>query len=481
MQIDFFYIYSHSGQIWMQIFVVITLIYMLYKYYKDPTSILLILLCWPRVFLFWGKTTENPYKILMLLMCFYIALKYKVWKSYQSLEKWIIFIFVLFSIQFFLSTTLYSQGFNTLTIVLSQYARYLESFILYFIIKDAIFRRGKKEQLLQLFYEIGLMQILISIFKLIVFRQPIEGLVGSFSIAGGAMGTTIPILWFVIIWLYREGQFQKWDWLYILGLFFVGFTSSKRAVMLVLPVVICAFQFFVQGVKLKRYAIGVIALIPLLFYLGARLTPTLNPENKIWGTFDWEYVWDYAESYQFGQEGIEGQMNEYQEERTTAQFSGGEISFVGSNKLKADGRGGATIAILKLFTGIHPSNEQDWWGLGFSSMYSSNYAEFAKLPLTIQLNHKGSSSGLFQNYVTTGLWGALCNILFGFVFYLYFRNRRLGITIAAICAWEYFMYTGFIFRTPAFMAVIFIVLQYSNYEILQCKQRTKSIYPKYAH
>ena len=473
MQIDYFYIYSKIGQIWMQIFVVVTLIYMLYKHYKDSTSILLILLCWPRVFMFWGKTTENPYKVLMLLLCFLIALKCKVWKAYKPREKWIVLVFAIFSVQFFLSTTLYSQGYNTVTIVFSQYARYLEIFLLYFIIKDAIFRRGKKEQLLYLFYEIGLMQILISIVKLIAFRQPIEGLVGSFSIAGGAMGTTIPILWFIVLWLYRKGQFQKWDWLYILGLLFVGFTSSKRAVMLVLPVVVCAFLFFVQGIKLKRYAIGVMALIPLLFYLGVRLTPTLNPENKIWGTFEWEYVWDYAESYQFGKQGIEGQMKEYEEERALAQFSEGKVSF-SSNKLEADGRGGATIAILKLFMGIHPSNEQDWWGLGFSSMYSSNYAEFAKLPLTIQLNHKGSSSGFFQNYVTTGLWGALCNILFGFIFCLYFRNKRLGITIAAVCAWEYFMYTGFIFRTPAFMAVLFIVLHFTNYDALQYKYSIKN-------
>ena len=74
----------------------------------------------------------------------------------------------------------------------------------------------------------------------------------------------------------------------------------------------------------------------------------------------------------------------------------------------------------------------------------------------------------------------ICNLLnyvtfiFGFIFCLYFRNKRLGITIAAVCAWEYFMYTGFIFRTPAFMAVLFIVLHFTNYDALQYKYSIKN-------
>lgn len=47
------------------------------------------------------------------------------------------------------------------------------------------------------------------------------------------MGTAIPILWFIVLWLYRKGQFSKWDWLYLLGLLFVGFTTGKRAVMFI--------------------------------------------------------------------------------------------------------------------------------------------------------------------------------------------------------------------------------------------------------
>lgn len=459
----------------MQIFVLATLVYMLCKHYKDLLSVFLILLCFPRVFIFFGKNIEDVYKIAMLLLCLYTAYRYKVWKVYVPRERWIVFTFLLFSVQFALSIFFFSPVATNTTTFLSQYARYIEAFLLYFIIKEAVYRQGRKEQLLKLFYEIGLMQIIISVFKFAVFRTQIEGLVGSFSIAGGAMGTTIPILWFIILWLYRKGQFSKWDWLYLLGLLFLGFTTGKRAVMFILPVVVFIFFVYVQGVRVKRSWIVILAFVPLLFYLGVRLTPTLNPEHQVWGSFDWDYAIGYAEEYQFGQKGIEGQVEEYQEEKHNLQYAGGQFSSIASSKQTAEGRGGATIALFKLLVGIYPSIDQDWWGMGFNSMYSTDYAEFDELPLTIRINHKGSATGFFQSYVATGLLGALCTIFFCFVFWFYCRNHRLRLTIIGICAWEYFMYTGILFRTPVFMTLLFLVMHYTNAEIIQSRQQFNRI------
>lgn len=451
----------------MQFFVTILLVYMLWKYRKDNISLLFILLSWPRVFVFYGKTIENMYKIAVLLMCIYFFYQLYAYRFYQKRERWIAITFVLFSIQFMLSVLLYTQ--NTLTIVLSQYSRYIEILLLYFIVKQIIYN-GKCNQLLSLFYDIGLMQILISIVKMFTVSFSQEGLVGSFSIIGGAMGTTIPILWFVILWYYRKGKFANKDWLYILGLFLVGFTSGKRAVMFILPMVVAAFMIYVPKLRLKGSTIAMtILLVPLLLYLGVRLTPTLNPEHKIWGSFDWEYAMGYAETYQFGEEGLQGQAAVLDQTNSEQVQSNGGYVGDGSNKIEASGRGGATIAMLRLLIGEHATMGQDWWGLGFNSMYSTDYDEFDKLPLTIQLNHKGSATGVFQNYVTTGLLGVLCTILFCFAFLFYCRHKRIKYVLLAICAWEYFMYTGFIFRTPVFMAILFIMIHGVNYEYLRAK------------
>lgn len=464
---------SISGQIWMQVFVTILLVYMLWKYRKDNISLLFILLSWPRVFAFYGKTIENMYKIAMLLMCIYFFYQLYAYRFYQKRERWIAITFVLFSIQFMLSVLLYTQ--NTITIILSQYSRYIEILLLYFIVKQIIYN-GKCNQLLSLFYDIGLMQIFISIVKMFTISLSQEGLVGSFQIIGGETGTTIPILWFINLWYYRKGQFGKWDWLYILGLFLVGFTSGKRAVMFILPVVVAAFMIYVPKLRLKGSTIVMtILLVPLLLYCGVRLTPTLNPEHKIWGSFDWEYAMGYAETYQFGKEGLQGQAAVLDQTNSEQVQSNGGYVGEGSNKIEAAGRGGATIAMLRLLIGEHETIDQDWWGLGFNNMYSTDYDQFDKLPLTIHLNHKGSATGVFQSYVTTGLLGVLCTMLFSFAFLFYCRYKRIKYVLLAICAWEYFMYTGIIFRTPVFMAVLFIVIHSVNYERLMAKAHRRQM------
>lgn len=458
---------SFSGQIWMQVFVTMALVYLLWKYRRDYIALLFILLSFPRAFMFYGSTAHNLYKVAMLVLCIYFFYQLHAQRIYQRREVWIAITFALFSLQFMASVLIFTE--NTITIVVSQYARYLEIFLLYFIVKRIIYQGGG-DNLLSLFYNIGLMQILLSVVKIPLIGWQTEGLVGSFSIIGGAMGTTIPILWFIILWRHKRGQFGKWDWLYILGLLLVGFTTGKRAVMFVLPVVVAAFLIYVPKLKLKGSTIAMaIILVPLLFYLGVRLTPTLNPEHQIWGSFDWEHAMGYAETYQFGEEGLQGQAQAL--EQTTAeqlQYSGGVIGSA-SHKIEAEGRGGATIALIRLLTGNHETIDQDWWGLGFKNMYGIDYDTFDKLPLTIHINHKGSATGLFQNYVTTGILGALCTILFCFSFLFYCRHKRIKYVLLAICAWEYFMYTGILFRTPIFMAVLFVVIHSVNYEQLKAR------------
>ena len=65
---------SISGQIWMQVFVTMALVYLLWKYRRDYISLLFILLAWPREFIFYGATVHNIYKVAMLLLCIYLPL-----------------------------------------------------------------------------------------------------------------------------------------------------------------------------------------------------------------------------------------------------------------------------------------------------------------------------------------------------------------------------------------------------------------------
>lgn len=445
-------------QIVMQVGVLLAFLYLLYQYRKDNLSVLSLLMFFPSIFIFLGTTFNNLYKIAVLAYTIYCTYQRKAWNLQSKYNQLWTGVFVLFTVAFFVAVS-QSTG-NTITIIFSQYARYLEIYCLFFLLQNAIFKRQQGQMLLRLFYQIFLVQILISVLKFILFNgRQIESLVGSMSIIGGAMGTTIPILGFIILWFYRNGKLSWKDWLFVAGLLLVGFTTGKRAVWFILPFIIAAFMVYVQGIRLNKYIVLGIATILVVSYFGARLTPSLNPENKVWGSFDLEYMFDYAETYQFGEEGLALPM----EQPVQLSSVGGKLSTTGP--VDAEGRGGATIALIELLFSDHPLQKGDIWGIGFSNMYSIDYASFAKLPLTISLNHKGSATGLFQSYVTTGYVGIFTTILFCFLPFFFIRNKRLRWVLLGIVTWEYFMYTGFIFRTPAFMTVFLFVMFYSNQQI----------------
>ena len=456
---------SITGQIWMQIFVTILLVYMLWKYRSDSLLVFLVMLFFPRVFIFMGKNVENLYKVLLLLMCLYTCWERKVWTRYTTKELLYVLVFIILSASFFYSTVFYSR--DSWTIIFSQYARYLEIFLLWFVLKDAIFYRNEKDKILQFLYEVVILQIIISLFKLVLFRHQIEGLVGSFTIGGGGVGTSFPIIGFYIIYVYRRGQLQKMDWWLIIGLFLFGWTTGKRAVWIILPIIIMLFFSYVRVVRLNKYMILGLLAFPIMIYFGARLTPTLNPEHQVWGSFDLQHLYDYANKYQFGEEGIEGQRENIQESQQVT-YVGGAYGLQ-NEQIEAAGRGNATIELFKLIFGARSLTEQDIWGTGLSTFYSTTYEEFDKLPLTIHLSYKGAGTGFFQMYATIGVVGAILMTIFSLLPYFRIKHRRIKWVMLVFFLYDYFMYNATTCRDTYLVAMIFICIFSVNYEYLRAK------------
>lgn len=457
---------SISSQIWMQLVVTILLVYMLWKNRRDSLLIFLTLLFFPRVFIFMGKDIENIYKVTLLLMCVSTGWERQVWRRYSVIDQIYLFVFLVFSAAFFYSTLFYSH--DGWTIIFSQYARYLEMFLLWFILKDAIYHRNQKDYLLKFLYEIVIIQIIISVFKLLIFRTQIEGLVGSFTISGGGIGTSFPIIGFYILYIYRKGVFKKLDWFMVVGLFLLGWTTGKRAVWLLLPLVIALFFTYVRGVKFNKYmALGLLAF-PLFIYFGARLTPTFNPEHKVWGSFDWEYMWNYANTYQFGEEGIEGQRDALAD-NTQVMYKDGMYGMQ-NEQIEAYGRGNATIELVKLIFSPRRLTTQDIWGTGLSTFYSTTYEEFDKIPLTIHLSYKGAGTGFFQMYATIGIVGAILMTIFALIPYFRIRPRRFRWVLMGVFLYDYFMYNATTCRDTHLVAMIFICILAVNVEYVNYKK-----------
>ena len=202
---------------------------------------------------------------------------------------------------------------------------------------------------------------------------------------------------------------------------------------------------------------------PIVIYFGARLTPTLNPEHKVWGSFDLQHVFDYANKYQFGEEGIEGQ-GENIRENSQVMYMGGQYGLQ-DEQIEASGRGNATIELFKLIFGPRTLTEQDIWGTGLSTFYSTTYEEFDKLPLSIHLSYKGAGTGFFQMYATIGVVGAILMTIFALLPYARLRHRKMKWVMIAVFCYDYFMYNGTTCRDTYLVAMIFICILSVNYDI----------------
>lgn len=422
-----------------------TLIYLLTKYKKSKFYILVILLFYPAIFSFLGKDFLNYYRVITLILTLWIVQEKNALSKFKKGDVLITTLFVVFSLTFFYSTLLNNDSF---TIILSQYSRFLIAYLLWFIIRKELFKNecNNIEKFKKFTYTLVLFQILISVAKLLIFEgRQIESLVGSVSHIGGAEGTTIPIVGFITLWFYRRGELKINDWVFTFGLMLIGFLAGKRAVWFMLPITIALFMIYIPKIKLNKTLLVTLLLAPFAFYLGVRLTPTLNPERKVWGSFNYEYAFDYANTYQFGDD---------------------------SNRKKevSQGRGGATLSLFNKITDEATFTSSDWFGIGLTKMYTTSYDEFNKLG--VGLSMKGDATGVFQNYVSSGFMGIITTVLFFFSFIWRIKINRIRWVILLIISWEYFMYTGTIFRNPCYMFLIIYFIHYSNFLV---QKRPKTI------
>jgi len=423
---------------------------MLRKYKQSTFYILILLIFYPIIFEFFGKNIQDGYKIAVLLFTLWVCNKKNVFAKLRNSDNIIILTFIAFCLSFFYSAINNGDGW---TIILSQFSRYIIAFCLWFLVRYELSKKNADNELFLTFtYQLILMQIIISIGKLIIFQgTQIEGLVGSIAFGGGAAGTTIPILGFITLWFYKKGKLEKLDWLFVIGLMMIGFLAGKRAVWFITPLVIASFMIYVPKLKLNKTLLATVMMAPLAFYFGVRLTPNMNPENKVWGSFDYEHVFDFAEKYQFG-----------------------DKTKVTSEKL-AQGRGGASIMLWDKWFSDETLTQTDWYGTGLRNVHATTYEDFMKLNTGI--SSKANNTGVVVSFLTNGYMGVFTTVLLFYSMLWQIKMKRIRWVLMAIVAWEYFMYTGTIFRTPAFMFLLIYFIHYSN--ILSQKRPKKVQIPNF--
>jgi hypothetical protein len=410
--------------------VLFAFIYSLLKYRKNKFFILILLIFFNGLFAFYGKNLQNAYRITLVFLTLYWLYKTKPFK-YANYGN-VIISFIFFSIIFLLTSFNNNDYFF---IIFSQYSRYFILFSIFFILKKYCTDNSFVLRLEKLIYDLLYIQIVLSVIKLIIIG-PTESIVGSVASQGGAVATSLPMLGLMVIWVNKRGKLNRNDWFFIAGLGFIGFMSLKRAIWFIMPILITLLMFYVPRRKVPNKVIFFSLLaIPMIFYIGLRLEPTLNREGKIWGSFDPEYAFNYAMIYTFGDK-------EMQE--------------------KGAGRGGATLLLIdKIIEG--DLMKQDLTGYGLRYIYAVDYNEFQDLNLGI--NHLGSATGVFQTMVSNGYLGIIALIWFIMSMLFKTKNRRLRIVLILFFCWEYFFYTGIVIRELSLSFLLIYVVILSDYNV----------------
>jgi nitrate reductase NapE component len=425
--------------------VLITFFYIILKNKNSSLKILIILCFYSGLAASFGKEIENPYKIVLILLSVYLLSNNNGLSGLSKREKLLLFAFILFSISFLFSVTVNGGYFK---LVFSQYSKYVTPIFAYYIFKQILIKSPNTFiNLNKLFFSLLTIQILLSVVKILTLGLQ-ESVVGSLSYVGGGLATPLPVFGFILVWMHKQGVITKKDWLYISSLLLIGFASYKRAIWFIMPSVIFMFMYFVPKKISFTRLLYYLPLIPLIFYAGVRLNPSLNKEGKIGGSFDLQYTLNYAQIYSFGKT---SEINEVQPRQ---------------------GRGGAAFLLWDKLFNTKSLSFNDYWGFGLEEIYTVDYEKFDIDKFGI--SNKGAASGLFQSYIVGGYIGIFVTILLMISVLGLIKEPRIRLTIALLLFWDYFFYSGLILRTQALFILLFFIIIYSN---LQFEQR---LYRKYS-
>lgn len=412
----------------------------LWNYRQNLFALLLILLAFSGTIAYWIPRGTQMMNIVTVLLSTYLFVQNKVWRVIPNV-RYLILSFLVFSLYFVCDNLLVHN--DSILFVFSQYSKYYVPFVslllfMYYARKDVIYLRYFNK----LIGMILLTQVCVSAYKFIVMGGHFwEGMVGTFgSVRGGGSGTGFPLVALCWVAINSNMDIRKLkSWLFIAGLLLLGIAAGKRAVILLFPILFMLLSVYVCKKRYSNRVWIIVAAAPLLFYFGVRLTPTFNPENKVWGSFDLEYMMNYTENYAMG-EVDEGEEREHY-----------------------TGRVGSALTFWNIFTDVDNYSVQTWLGGGVERAYTSSedreaYDQYGK---EIGLNHRGDVTGILMLYLAIGVLGVLMFIVYYWFLFRLVRYKRLKLVLFALVMFDFIFYNSTMIRDPFVSMLMMFVIVYS--------------------
>lgn len=204
----------------------------------------------------------------------------------------------------FLIVCLISFLINDVTIVqlllfLRMFFRIVAIFVLFHHIQ---LNTRTSDKLLKFIILLFITQIFVYMGKYLIVGQ-IEPYIGSMSVLGGSLTAVFSLVGISFAFsAYLFGR--KWKYLIlIVGFLLASLISGTKGIIFFMPaLLLIQYLYFWKRSGLFSFArvlklLPLISFIILFVYAGVRLNPQFNPEGKIGGSFDPDYVINYMDSY----------------------------------------------------------------------------------------------------------------------------------------------------------------------------------------
>ena len=427
----------------------------LWNYRQNLFALLLILMAFSGTIAYWIPRGTQLVNVITVLLGTYLLIRKLIWIDFQYYYCLVITFFV-FSLYFALDNLMIHT--NALLFVFSQYSRYYVPFVclclfIHYARKDIIYLHYFNHLLGLLL----LIQVGMSVYKYILFGHYWEGMVGTFgSLRGGGSGTSFPLVALCWVAINSNMDIRKWkSWLFIAGLLLVGIATGKRAVIILFPILFMILSVYVCKKKYSHRVWIVIAAAPLLFYLGVRLTPTFNPENKVWGSFDLEYMMNYTENYAMG-EVEEGEEREYY-----------------------TGRVGSALAFWNIFKAIESYTSQTLLGEGVERAYATatDRGEYDQFGRDYGLSHRGEITGVLMLYIAVGIVGVILFVVYYCFLFKLVKYKRLRLVLFALVMFDFIFYNSTMIRDPFVNSLIMFIIVYSWVQYSSWGTFSKKVHP----
>ena len=221
---------------------------------------------------------------------------------------------------------------------------------LYFIAVINDIEKEKYEVINKYLVFLILLQIPAVFFKYALIGISESGAIGTLCIKAGSVSTIFPMIISAILFsYYLKYRNIKYVVLIVFFLLF-GLIGKKRAILIFIPITLLVVLFIKQFKADKqlyqnggRSIIFTVIFGVMIFYLTARLAPSLNPDNKVWGNFNLTYITNYITTY------TSSSGNDFQEMRRIRGFTYFTNYILYSNWLKLLIGEGAGKLILSSF------------------------------------------------------------------------------------------------------------------------------------